>query len=208
MAIHDNSPIFLSGTFSRSFKPLLGQPGFGLLVQPKAGLRFKIGTAIWAADNGCFTRPDAFNAERYIGWLKSHDLTRCLFATAPDVVGAARATLIRSEPVLPKIRQLGIRAALVAQDGLVASSAPWDWFDALFIGGTTTWKYSRQAYGLVHAAKQFGKWVHVGRVNSQKCLRRARWMGADSVDGNFLRYAPDGNVKRLVRWFRQQELAI
>lgn len=198
--------IYLSGTYSRTFAPLLTEPGFGLLVQPLTGLREKIGSSVWAADNGCFSRPDEFDAASFLDWLRSHDLARCLFATAPDVLADASETTRRSEFVLPLLRESGIRAAYVAQDGLTTTTTPWSAFDALFIGGTTEWKYSSDAYKLARSARVMGKWIHVGRVNSEKALQRARWLGADSVDGNFLKFAPDSNVRRLVRWFRQGHL--
>lgn len=44
--------------------------------------------------------------------------------------------------MLPKIRALGVPAALVAQDGLedMVDRVPWDEFDVLFIGGSTAFK--------------------------------------------------------------------
>ena len=60
--------------------------------------------------------------------------SRCLFATAPDVVGDAQATLRRAY-MLGWIRYAGLPAALVAQDGLEHLAIPWDDFDALFLGG-------------------------------------------------------------------------
>jgi hypothetical protein len=91
----------------------------------------------WAADNGCFGQGYPGD-EAWLMWLKRHrrDVDRCLFATAPDSVGDAAATLERSRPFLPVIRQLGFPAALVAQNGLEDLAVPWDEFDVLFIGGS------------------------------------------------------------------------
>ena len=200
--------IYLSGTYSKALLPLLDTGRYGLLAQPKVKLRHRVGNPIWAVDNGCFTDPDSFDAERFISWLSSCDLSRCLFATAPDLLANSAETLRRAMPVLPRIQQLGIRAALVAQNGLVVSDTPWSALDALFVGGTTEWKFSQQAADLTWAAKDMGKWVHVGRINSEKGVNRAHRLGADSVDGNFLRFSPDANVKRLERWFRQQKLEL
>jgi hypothetical protein len=78
---------------------------------------------LWAADNGCFTRPN-LDVAAYLRWLKNLDEYRetCLFATAPDVVGDSKKTWARSKDVLPKIRTLGYPAALVAQDGIEDSA--------------------------------------------------------------------------------------
>lgn len=91
----------------------------------------------WCADNGCFGKgyPGAVG---YAQWLEKHskDAASCLFATAPDVVGDAVATLTRSLPFMPLIRSLGYPAALCAQNGLENLTVPWDKFDVLFLGGS------------------------------------------------------------------------
>jgi hypothetical protein len=115
---------------------------------------------------------------------------RCLFATAPDVVADAAATLELSAPMLPRIAKLGYRPALVAQDGLEDLAVPWAEFDALFIGGTTAWKVGDAAAALAIEAKRRGKWVHMGRVNSLRRMRYAESIGCDSADGTLLRFDP------------------
>jgi hypothetical protein len=157
---------------------------------------------IWAADTGCFLQPDKHDDDKYISWLEknAHAADRCLFATAPDVVGDAVATLARSLPMLGRIRAAGYRAALVAQDGIENTAIPWDEFDALFVGGTTEWKLSERSFELMAEAKRRGKWVHVGRVNSLKRLRRMEHAGADSADGTFVAFGPDVTIPRLKAW--------
>jgi hypothetical protein len=132
----------------------------------------------WAADNGCFGSGYPGDA----GWLRwlerlAEHAGRCLFATAPDVVGHAAATLARSAPHLPTIRGLGYPAALVAQDGLEELGVPWATFDVLFIGGSTAWKLGPGAAGLVGEARQRGKPVHMGRVNTRQRWRYADYLG-------------------------------
>jgi len=163
--------------------------------------------ASWAADNGCFGKGYPGDPA-WLAWLDelSPHAARCLFATAPDVVGHAAATLARSLPHLPAIRALGYPAALVAQDGLEHLDVPWDAFDVLFIGGTTEWKLSKAATGLVAEAKRRGKWVHMGRVNSRRRWSYAEYIGCDSVDGTFLAFGPDANLPRLTRWVSQPGL--
>ncbi|MBM7770908.1 hypothetical protein JOD54_001112 [Actinokineospora baliensis] len=156
----------------------------------------------WAADTGCFGSGYPGD-EAWLRWLdRLHGHYRCLFATAPDVVGDARATLARSAPWFDAIRARGYRAALVAQDGLVERAIPWASIDVLFIGGTTDWKLSPDAAQLAQHAKRRGLWLHMGRVNSGKRWRYAKELDCDSADGTFLAFAPDANLERLRRWER------
>ena len=128
---------------------------------------------------------------------------RCLFATAPDVLGDAQATWARSRPWLPLIRNLGIPAAIVAQNGAEDHAPLWDnahLWDVLFVGGDTTWKLSDDAHDVVREAQFRGKWVHVGRVNSWRRLSLLADWDVDSVDGTYLRFGPDTNGRQLSRW--------
>jgi hypothetical protein len=67
-----------------------------------------------------------------------------------------RATPDARVPVLPKIRALGVPAALVAQDGLedMIDKIPWDSFDVLFIGGSTAFKLLHHEDALRAVARQ------------------------------------------------------
>jgi hypothetical protein len=156
----------------------------------------------WCADNGCFS--DKFDEARWWAWLSAKNPAGCLFAVAPDVVGDHEATLIRSAPWLPRIRALGFPAAFVAQDGATIDTIPWDTFDAVFIGGTTEFKLSDTALGILRAAKDRGKWTHVGRVNSRR--RFMRFAGiADSCDGTFLTFGPRVRLPELLGWIREHQ---
>jgi hypothetical protein len=155
----------------------------------------------WAADNGRFASPKDYTDAGYLAWLAKMPSETCLFATAPDVVGDAVATLAMSAPLLDPIRHLGYRVALVAQDGLERLAVPWDEFDALFIGGSTEWKLGDAVAGLAEEARRRGKWVHMGRVNSLRRLRHAQSIGCDSADGTHLRFmAPEYGKSRLAGW--------
>lgn len=174
------------------------------MVTPMMGNALPEGR-VWAADTGCFAAPQKHDDDRYLGWLRDRlpYASVCLFATAPDVVGDAEATLARSLPMLGRIRELGYPAALVAQDGLEQLAVPWDELDVLFVGGTDLWKFSDVAFGLMADARDRGKWVHAGRVNSYTRLVRMRQVGAHSADGTFVKFAPDHNVTRLRVWLQK-----
>lgn len=171
------------------------RPDMPAMVTPRMGQQPPPGQP-WAADNGRFSKPEDYTDEAYLAWLRKMPAKSCLFATAPDVVGNAGATLALSAPMYRRIREAGYRSALVAQDGLehLTEFIPWDDFDCLFIGGTTAWKLSEAAYQLGADAKRRGKWLHMGRVNSLRRMRLAEAMGCDSADGTVLKHDPNRPV--------------
>jgi hypothetical protein len=172
----------------------------GHIHTPISGHRVPAGRD-WCADNAVYagTYP---GDDAYLAWLERHRPVRrwCRFATAPDVVGDAEATLARSAPRLARIRAAGYPVALVAQDGLEDRPVPWDSFDALFLGGTTEWKLGAGARKLVGDARHHAKWVHMGRVNSQRRFVYAATIGCDSADGTILAFGPDVNLRRVQAW--------
>jgi hypothetical protein len=173
--------------------------GVGLMVNPMVKRQRMYGLP-YAVDTGCYAAPEEWTLDFYLhrlaGWTARNGPP--LFATAPDRVGDPVATWLHSEPVLPILRDLGYRAALVAQDGLV--DPEWDAFDCLFIGGTTKWKLSEAAYALVAEARRRGKWTHMGRVSSQRRYLAARAAGYDSCDGTFVTFGPDIRLPEVGRW--------
>jgi hypothetical protein len=199
---------------------------------PKQGNR-PVDGVTWCADNGCFGKGYPGD-EQWFAWLEAnaYRASSCAFAVAPDVVGDAWATQLRSMPWLPKIRALGYPVAYVAQNGVRADRLPWDAFDALFLGGSleclpcrhvyqdprpprhgepcpccgrrlTEWKLSRTARALTYEAKARGKWVHMGRVNSLRRMRFAHAFGCDSVDGTFIARGPNKNLPIVLRWIAE-----
>ncbi len=172
----------------------------GQIITPASGNRVIPG-ADWCADNAAFTGAYPGD-EKYLAWLSARaaHADRCAFATAPDVVADAAATLARSLPMLGRIRAVGYPAALVAQDGLEHHRIPWDSFDVLFLGGSTGWKLGPAAADLAREARAHGLDVHCGRVNSLRRLRYAAAIGCHSVDGTHLVYGPDRGLPELLRW--------
>lgn len=192
---------YLTGVASPAIRAALAhRDDTGLLVTPNSGYSLH-DWRVWAVDSGCYGK-NYIGDVKYLAWLTERQpfAASCLFACAPDVVGDAQATLERSAPLLPLIRQLGYPAAFVAQDGLEHLTVPWDTFDVLFIGGSTEWKLSTAVIDLVKQAKQRGKPVHVGRVNSHRRLNWSEAIGADTCDGTFLAFGPDTNLPRLLVW--------
>lgn len=175
---------------------LAGQ--LGQMVTPAEGKRPLAGVP-FGADNGCFGKGYPGD-EKWFAWLDSLPRAHCLFAVAPDVVADAEATLARSVPWLPAIRELGFPAALVLQDGQENLPVPWDLLDVVFIGGSDAFKLGPAAAQLAREAKDRGKHVHMGRVNSRRRWRYAEVVGCDTTDGTFIAGWPDKNLIRQQRW--------
>lgn len=192
--------IYLTGASNNKLTTQARTLRIGLMVQPNTGYRSHLKSYDWwAADNGCFATGHIFDADAWLRWLGGWPRT-ALFAVAPDVVADAGATLERSRPHLATLRDMGFPPAFVAQDGIEDYPPPWDDFDALFIGGTTAFKFSEPCLAIVAEARCRRKWVHVGRVNSYKRMAFCAGIGADSVDGTFLAFGPDKNLRRLRSW--------
>jgi hypothetical protein len=163
----------------------------GILITPALGSTprraIEVG-GIWAVDNGCFT---GFEKDAFIQMLKSlRAYPGCKFVVAPDVVANATATLTRFNMWEPVLHYMGFPVAFVAQDGLENMPIPWERFETLFIGGSTHWKLSHHAAAIAQKAKARGKWLHMGRVNTNVRIDIARSIGCDSVDGTgYARYS-------------------
>lgn len=171
---------------------------------------------VWCADNGCFSAK--WDEVKWWQFLSdnAYAAADCLFAVAPDVVADAFETTRLFRKWGQRIRGLGYPVAYVAQDGLeglrgttvdggLTFPVPWSSFDCLFIGGTTEWKLGPHARAIVAEAKARGKWVHMGRVNSERRFEYARAIGCDSADGTYLTFGPDVNLPKLIAWTRNND---
>jgi hypothetical protein len=155
-------------------------PNLGVLSGPRRVYKNVEGW-LWAADNDAFL---AWDEDRFVTMLdKITGIPGCLFVVAPDVVGDAEATLERFHEWAYRIRETGQPVAFVAQDGIEDHPVPWGIVDALFIGGTTEFKMGSVAAAYAREAKQRGKWLHMGRVNTRRRIRYAKSLGCDSIDG-------------------------
>lgn len=176
-----------------------------MLLTPAAGNRvgFAVGHGLpWAADNSAFS---GFREGPFVRMLDALvGAAYCLWVTAPDVVGDAAETLDLFRAWQPRIAARGLPVALVGQDGLRPEDVPWQNLDALFVGGSTAWKLSTDARRVCAAAKDRGKLVHVGRVNSRKRIREvASWGTVDTIDGSGWSRWPDARIPKGLRWIAE-----
>lgn len=141
----------------------------------------KLGARLpYALDNGCFSRFQEGIWNRLVD--EAHE-RRPIFVTAPDIVGDAQRTVELFHIYKRNLFELPI--ALVLQDHIQHVTIPWDEIDAVFVGGSDSFKTCQYAMNACRVAKMLGKWVHVGRVNSPQ--RVYYWHGiADSIDGSGL----------------------
>jgi len=139
----------------------------------------------YGIDNGCYV---GFREKEFFKLVDEvrdgeHqiDFIRPKFVCAPDIVGDATRTLDLYDYFKRKL--IGLPVCLVLQDGIGNHRIPWDELSAVFVGGSDTFKTSTEAMNACKVARMLGKWVHVGRVNSEA---RARWWKdmADSCDGS------------------------
>jgi hypothetical protein len=183
----------------------------GVLIVPAGGNRLPNSPTVYAADNGCFTELDTPKFLRMLAGIVRHDHPP-LWVSCPDKVADAGETWRLFHRWAPMVREIGLPVAVVLQDGterlkwrgqLVACS---DMYDAVFVGGSTEFKLSPEAFRLTRDAHDAGKLVHFGRVNSMKrILRIARasksglaW--CDTIDGGSATRWGDINIPKLIRW--------
>jgi hypothetical protein len=196
--------LYLSGCIPSKpeLQEALVHAGIGAMLTPFSQRHAPSTEWWWAADNGCFS--DKWDEQTWFRWLESKDHPgTAVFATVPDVVADHNATLTRWQRYAENVHRLGYKTAFVLQDGATAQTVPFSDMDALFIGGSTEYKTSHDAYKLVCIAKDEGKWIHMGRVNSRKRMQLAFDWGCDSVDGTYLAFGPDKNTPKLIKMMRE-----
>ena len=157
------------------------------LRTPLTGYARKEGVP-WVMDNGAFSNFDESKFMRMAQVALADK--QCLWLAMPDVVGNHPKTLHQfhsykerlSRYFIP-IPDFSLKAAFVIQDGCNQHSVPWTDITAVFLGGSDSFKASREAWVILEEAKRRGKWVHVGRVNTPPRIVYFHGL-ADSIDGS------------------------
>jgi hypothetical protein len=160
----------------------------------------------YALDNarfGVWSRGKDWDEAGWWAFVQASNPAGALFVTCPDIVTDARATWEMSRPWFRRIRSLGAKPALVAQDGWDDVAVDWDQFDALFIGGSDEFKLSESAYLATVEAADRGKWTHMGRVNGRSRVMIARSWKVNSVDGTYLAFGPKVNARRMTNFMEE-----
>ena len=174
----------------------------GVLCSPRCVYADDIQEWPWAADNDAFSKWDEGRYRDMLDRIRGRE--GCIFVTAPDVVGDYRETMQRFVDWRSELDDFPV--AFVGQDDQEKHGIPWDAFDVFFVGGTTRWKLGAGAARLIREAKNRGKWVHMGRVNSYERGRYARWFGCDSIDGTQFSWFRDAKLPAYLNSLRQEML--
>lgn len=152
--------------------------------------------AKWMMDNNEFSGD--FDPRQWVSSMIKYApySKNCIGIPVRDKVGDALETLRRFSKYHQIVRDLGYPVAFVTQDGITPEMIPWEFFDVLFVGGGDDHKLGQEASVAIAEAKERGKWVHIGRVNSPSRIKQF-WM-ADSADGtNLNREAGDDRSERV-----------
>lgn len=154
------------------------------LLTPLTRFSPQLPDAHFAIDNGAFA---GFDRDAWISLLK-RELPRqhlCRFVTLPDIVGSARRTLESFDYWCYRVS--GWPRALVIQDGIEDLPIPWDRLEAVFVGGTTGFKFSKAAADVIRTAQAVGDiWTHAGRVNTPGRYEYFAELKVKSIDGTGL----------------------
>lgn len=139
--------------------------------------------ASWAMDNFGFEK-EKFDPVKFVDFLaKCAYIPGCMFVVVPDQWADADQTLALFDEWHDTIRRYGYPLALAIQNGQERRAIPWNAIDCIFVGGSTTFKYSDYVGELVIEAHARRKWAHMGRVNSDGRWRYCNHNGFDSTDG-------------------------
>lgn len=183
----------------------------GVLLTPANGNRIQnvVDSGLpWACDNSAYSNFDAGAFARMA--CRVAGLPRLLWVSCPDVVANAAATLARFEHWGPWLSGFGLPVAFVGQDGIESLTVPWERFACFFIGGSTEWKLSQAAADLGLEAKRRGKWLHMGRVNSDRRIAAASLRQVDSIDGTACSMYGEAHIPKFLaaidREHRQKKL--
>lgn len=156
---------------------------------------YRLSGVPYGLDNGCFSQ---FRRKAWERLLNDAESNRPVFVCLPDIVGDAARTLDLFECF--KHKTAGLPRALVLQDGIGNHRIPFNDIQAVFIGGSDSFKNSGEAFAAAKAAKYLDKWVHVGRVNTVR--RLSEWKDyADSIDGTGL-IKDGGKLKAVVDYIK------
>lgn len=158
------------------------------LLTPLTRFKRQNPRAKFAIDNGAFKRFRQGEFKALL--LREKDAqSLCRFVAVPDIFdpkagrGSARRTLEVFNHWKYKAPLVGWPLALVIQDGIEDLPIPWTQIKAVFIGGSTEFKFSGAARDVIRAAKAIGLWVHAGRVNTPDRFDYFADLDADSFDG-------------------------
>lgn len=164
-----------------------------------------------ALDNGAYSdyakgNDLPFDEHRFLQTLSecSRHRLRLDFIVLPDRVGMGKDSLNFSMRWLERLTWG--RFALALQDGITEGDVPLrDEITTLFVGGTKKWKWDT-AKAWIDFAHRHGKSCHIARCGGLNELRKAKEIGADSVDSSS--FARNGSWHILDEFEKPKQLSL
>ena len=159
----------------------------------------------WVFDNGAYRDWKAGKQFDVVAFERDIEYIQALptgvlpaWVVLPDVVAGGLASLSVSESWVSRLASVA-PLALAVQDGMQIEDIEYlsNSVVALFVGGTTAWKWRTARYWSTNAHR-LGLQCHIGRVGSERWVRLARDCGADSIDSS----QPLWSTENLERWIR------
>jgi hypothetical protein len=205
--------IYLTGSMSapKWAQTLNPHPEIGMLLSPLAW-RFPH-SAHYALDNDVFAHsfigsrptPDFWEKRGETAWLKMLDKIPQskppMWILLPDVVADWEATIERAWKYRNEVVSRGFRIAIALQNGADDKSV-FDFSpDAIFVGGTTEWKWAN-AGRIARVYGRTGIWTHLARCNGRKRILYSRMLGYDSADGTGLCRFTNSTLPKVLRGLR------
>lgn len=142
----------------------------------------------FAYDNGAFRDWKAGLPFDEPAFRADLDMLRGLspdFIVCPDIVAGGKESLAISASWSNACRDVAL-AYIAVQDGMDPDEIG-SWlhlFDGVFVGGSLPWKL-RTSWRWVALAHEHRKPCHIGRVGTERRIRWAKAIGADSIDSCF-----------------------
>ncbi len=159
--------------------------GWRILLTPlnpklPQGLRYAVDNGAWS----CFQQKVAFDDDGFRSLVDAYG-SGADFVVIPDLVEQGQKSLEFSLSWLDRLKVIRL-LLLPVQDGMSADDVGAVLQQhprlGIFLGGSTDWKLATmEGWGMV--AHAFGRYYHVGRVNSRRRIRMCQHSGAHSIDG-------------------------
>lgn len=121
------------------------------------------------------------------------------WVAVPDVVADRERTLADWDIHAPRLAAMGRTLAFVVQDGMTPADVP-PAAEVVFVGGTKEWKWRT----LTMWTRAFPR-VHLGKCNTRRLLKLARYAGCESVDGTGWFRGDQQQLAGLIRFLEEEE---
>lgn len=147
--------------------------------KPSPRFRYCLDNGAWRA----FSQGTPFDEAAFLSTLRKIG-AGADFTVIPDVVAGGMASLDFSRKWMRRCLDECERGLLPVQNGMEVADVA-DLIGprvGIFVGGDTAWKLATMGQW-AQLARDRGAWVHVGRVNTVRRIKRCAAAGVDSFDG-------------------------